>query len=145
MVNDTDFKLYKQVHPDLRVSGIWLVARVRPDCLSLMKLLACLCCQRPPDEHTLCRVCGQTCTVEIYHLMFNCNLNDNVVKLSSFLDKVNLLTELLCDFLGKVSSNRILLYILGKIDDDILSVLDIECYPDLLILCAEFFSTLMHD
>jgi len=41
-----DFELFKQIHPQMRLSSIWYVARVRPQSLALMKLLACLCCQR---------------------------------------------------------------------------------------------------
>ena len=54
------FNMYKQVHPYLRESSIWSVARVRPECLSLLKLLAYLCYQRPPEQLTECHACSKS-------------------------------------------------------------------------------------
>ena len=145
MDNDTDFSLYKQIHTHLRESTIWTVARIRPECLPLMKLLARLCCQRIPEQPLECLRCGKPYVLEIEHLMSECNSTNNYNTLHAFLDSVKSLSVALYDNLKTITGHGLIMYVLGKVDDDFTKLLAVEMYLDFLILCAELCNTLLQN
>ena len=73
----SDCTMFEAIYPKLYQSSIWSVARARPESLQLMKLLACLCCQRAPGLPTVCRHFGQPNTWELYHIMFDRTSSNN--------------------------------------------------------------------
>ena len=143
MDSDADFGLFREVQTQLRMSSIWSVAKVRPDSLPLMKLLAKCCCQRATNASTECRFCSHKCSIEIEHLMFECTLNDNIRKLHSFQNNVALINIQTYNFLNSVPKHRLVHYIFGRIDDDLTKTLDVDTYPNFMIVCANLCAELL--
>jgi len=137
-----DFELFKQIHPQMRLSSIWSVARVRPQSLALMKLLACLCCQRPPEQPVECHRCHLPCDIQIEHSLFECSLSDHVQERKDFtLTLVNFGSPLF-ELFRTLPNKTFLAYILGYIDDNLTNALDESHYPDFLTLCAKLCNDL---
>ena len=127
----------------MSLSSVWSVAKARPESISLMKLLACLCCQRPPEQPTFCRNCHRPCAQEFVHLMFECVSNDNDLKRRNFMETVKTLSDSLYDVLCTASRLTFLMYLLGKIDEHLINALDVSLYPDFLIHCAKMCNDLL--
>lgn len=83
--------------------------------------------------------------IEIEHLMFECNCTNNDNILHAFFDSVKSLSVALYDNLKTITGHGLIVYVLGKVDDDFTKLLAVERYPDFLILCAELCNTLLQN
>ena len=125
-----DFELCKQIHPQMHLSSIWSVARVRPQSLALMK---------QPVE---CHICLLPCDIQIEHSLFDYSLSDQVQKRNDFtLTLVNFGSPFF-ELFRTLPNKTFLTYILGYIDENLTNALDVSHFPDFLTLCAKLCNEL---
>ena len=138
-----DFARFRDIHSDLTTANMWRVAKERPDCLHLMKLLTGLCCKMPFEQTIECDKCTLSYKDELYHNLFRCENNNAQIKFETLLSQIsNECGRNVSEFIKWTPRDHLIQYLLGHVDKDLSDMLNVELYPSFLICCAVFIKTI---
>ena len=137
MNSSDDFTIFKRCHIQLRVTNVWKVARFYPEYAPTMRFLASICCRKPLNQTELCLRCQRPLQWELEHLLFECQNSDRGGFFSDMLYKLNDISYRFGNMFVQLPNAEIMSYMLGKVDNELCTMLSMAKYPLFLIACAE--------
>ena len=133
-----DFKRFRQIQHTPHPAAVWRTARDRSNTLDLMTFAARQLCL-PTGNPSQCVKCMVTTYDILYHSMFECDPSVTIPIYSKYIKSIDeQISTRLTDYLASVPDDRKLLYMLGRIDRHLTTLISPDKFPKFIQLSAQF-------
>lgn len=133
-----DFQRFRNVHPVLAPSAMWVSALNGSGNLCQFNFMVKLLCQKVGVEKP-CPRCNIMIRDEVLHVVYDCNPRRSATAMQQFLQTVgNSISMSLANMLFQMDKCTKLEYIFGRLDDRVTAIVSPDMYTRFIVLSAKF-------